>query len=198
MNTLALGQISQQTIFAAAKPAQADVRRGKRAINFSQTILGSLLDFFGSAVVGAISAKLELDSLTLRGLCSVVNDADGVIVDPKHEASRLLIGLERNVRKLRTLAAQAQTKRSLRKTQNAMAKLVQVSDALERVVIELKLAITEHDAKVAVQTEGTGQLAYKLSDQQVEQFEGCITSERAPTARMREASRRYATQVTSR
>ena len=32
----ALGQISQQTIFAAAKPAQVDVRRGKRAISFSQ------------------------------------------------------------------------------------------------------------------------------------------------------------------
>jgi hypothetical protein len=198
MTTVALCPISQQTIFAAAKPAQADVRRGKRAISFSQTILGSLLDFCGSKVVGAISAKLELDTLTLRGLCSVVNDAAGVIVDPKHEATRLLIGLERNVRKLRTLAAEAQTNRSLRKTQNAMAKLVQVSDALARVVVELKLAITEHDAKVTVQAEGTGQLVYLLSDQEMEQFEGCITSERVPTARMREASRRYATQVTSR
>jgi len=197
MTTIAIGP-SQQTIFNATKPAERDVRRGRTAIGFAHTLFGTFLDSFGSRVVGVLNASFERDVLMLRGLCSAVNDADELVLDPKHDASRLLIGLERSVRILRTLAIQAETKRSLRKTQNAMSKLVQVLGALERVVIELKLAITDHDAKVAVQTEGAGELVYVVSDHQVEQFEGCITSERRPTARMREASRRYATQVTSR
>jgi hypothetical protein len=198
MTTMALGPVSQQTIFNAAAPAQWDVRRGRTAISFAHTLFGRFLDSFGSAVVMLLNARLERDVLILKGACSVVNDADGLIVDPKHEASRLLIGLERNVRTLRASAIKVQTNRSLRKMQVAMTKLVELLGALERVVIQLKLAITDHDAKIAVQTEGTGQLVYVLTDHQVEQFEGCITSERQPTARMREAGRRHATQVTSR
>src|ERR1700690_744537 len=103
MTTMALGPVSQQTIFNAAKPAQWDVRGGRTAIGFAHTLFGRFLDSFGSSVVRFFNARLERDVLMLRGLCFTVNDADGLIVDPKHEASRLLIALERNVRALRAL-----------------------------------------------------------------------------------------------
>lgn len=198
MTTIALGPLSQQTIFKAAKPAERDVRGGRRAIGFAHTLLGGFLDSFGSTVVSFLHSRLERDVLLLRGACSFVNEADGFIVDPKHEASRLLIRLERSVRALRASAMKGQTAPSLKKMENAMTKLVGLLVTMEGVVRELKLAITAHDAKVTVQTEGTGQLAYVLPDDQVEQFEECITLEKQPTARMREAARRRLTQVISR
>src|SRR5665213_1926671 len=180
MTAMTFGTLSPETIFNVTEPAQRHVRRGSAAIGFSHTLIGKLLDFLGSSVVSNLSAKLERDVLTLRGLCAWVNDSDGVVVDPSHKATRSLISLERSIRSLRGSATRAQTNPSLRKTREAMTRFVELVGALEKVVMTLKLAITEHDARIAVQLEDVGKLVYELTDRQAEQFEGCITSEKQP------------------
>jgi hypothetical protein len=162
-------------------------------------MLGYLLEGVAAHLIGHLNVRLERDVVRMRGLRVSLETMDySEVLDPGEQCIGWLKSLERKVLKLRAEALKSRNDRVLRKIDASIARTAELCLQLHEAVVELRLAIIEHDARAAGALVGSGALVYELTDRQAEQFEECRMSEREPTARMREAGRRYSALVTSR
>lgn len=162
MSTMAMCLVSRETILNAARPAERDLKRTRASVSFALTIVGGLLDMFGSMVLGQLNKRLERDTLLFRGLRSAIDELDGMVIDPSLEGIRVLSSIEEHIAGLRVKAQKGTGTPELQRTHEAFLKLISLCDAMRDASVELRKAIAEHDCKVQVASDDAKRLIADL------------------------------------
>jgi hypothetical protein len=150
MSSLALYVFPHQ-ILQAKKAAAEDVAVAQKRVNIALSFVGHCADFFGAFFVRQVNQRLANSLVRLKGIVALIADLDpNELLDSDGDVARQLERLQAAVNELHAAALKARDDFKLRRTHEAFRENVELCTALHEAVGELKIVITDHDAKATM------------------------------------------------
>jgi hypothetical protein len=140
------------TFYDFGRVAERHVARGRPRVAFVRTVLGHLMDGFSAYWLNKLNRSLERDVVRMRGLRASVLAIDSLEdeLDPSQQCIGWLQMLENKVLALQGDALKAKTEHHprMKKSYVAVCRTAELAGELHESLVELRIAIAEHDAEV--------------------------------------------------